>query len=84
MKIYWVRKRIFKCATDEFDDYYNWINENFIVYDFGDFHYSELGVDLLVYYLERDDLLPSSPYKQIHDWQSNRSNAPADAISWEN
>ncbi|KAA3618521.1 MAG: hypothetical protein D8M58_21295 [Calditrichaeota bacterium] len=81
MKTYWVRKRIFKCTTEEFDDYYKWINTNFIVYGFGDFHYSELGVDIPVYYLEKEDLLPSSPYKQIPDWKKTPSIAPADAVA---
>ncbi|KAA3618276.1 MAG: hypothetical protein D8M58_21700 [Calditrichaeota bacterium] len=81
MKIYWVRKKIFKCGTEEFDDYYNWIDKNFIVYGFGDFHYSELGVDIPVHYLEKGDLLPSNPYKQVPDWQKTPWIAPAEAVA---
>ncbi len=83
-KLYWVRKRIFKCDICEVNDYYNWINqnENFIVFGYGEFRYSDEGVNIPVYYLEKADLTAENPYQQIPDWQSNPSIAPADAVDW--
>ena len=83
-KPHWVRKQIFRCLIDEVDDHYNSINTNeyFIIYGYGEFRYSERGVDIPVYYLEKADLTDENPYIQCEDWQKHPWDAPADAVDW--
>jgi len=81
---YWVRMRIFGSTREEYDDYYNWINQNeyYIIFGYGEFQWSEECVEIPVYYLEKADLKPGSPYIQSADWEKTPWNAPDIAIDW--
>ena len=85
-KPYWVRKRIFRCLSDEVDDYYNSINSNeyLIIFGYGTFSYKESGtVGIPVYYLEKADLTDENPYIQCEDWQKHPWDAPDSAVEWQ-
>jgi hypothetical protein len=82
---YWVRKGIFTSNREDHDEYYNRINqnENIVIFGYGPFQWGDVWVGIPVYYLEKVDLLPGTPYKQVPDWKKNPTFAPVEAVSWQ-